>query len=76
MYENINFTIPTDLLTYRLVWGMRIILKYEKSARVVIGQHDTIYFGKYDNKKISKKDLEQLAKWGWYEEEESWAFNV
>lgn len=75
MYDNINFTIPTDLLTYRLIWGMRIILKYEQNARIVIGQHDTIYFGSYDQN-IDMEDLQQLIEWGWYEEEEAWAFNV
>lgn len=71
MYENINFTIPTDLLTYRLVWGMRIILKYEKAQEWLLV--NMILFILENT--IIKRSVRKI-KWGWYEEEESWAFNV
>lgn len=65
MYE---ITIPTDLLTYRLVWGMRIIKKAQEWLLV-----NMILFILENT--IIKRSVRKI-KWGWYEEEESWAFNV
>ena len=64
MYDNINFTIPTDILTFNLIWGMRTILKYQPNARI----HDTLYFGDINSTerlKISEEDETQMISWGW-----------
>ena len=75
MYENINFTIPEDLITKNFVKGIRLILQYQPDARIIVGQHDTIYFGNWYIEMYCEHKV-KMASWGGYKEEDYWAFNV
>lgn len=66
----------SDLITKNFMNGCQLILKYQPNARIVIGQHDTIYFGQYNGEDMNEEDWRNIRNWGWYEEEESWAINL
>lgn len=54
-----------------LIEGLQIITKYEPGAEIS-AQHDQIYAGSYQPKKLTKAEREEMEHAGWFGEEESW----
>ena len=58
----------------KLHMGLGIILEREPQAEVS-GHGETLYAGSFDGP-YTKGEREQLAKLGWHEDEEAWAFTT
>lgn len=63
----------------RILAGMNIIIKYCPDADIEAAEHDIIYSEYVDNvleAGLTKEDAEQLHKYGWMIEEDSFAHFV
>ena len=55
----------------RILEGLKIIEKYEPDFDTC-AEHDTIYAGSYNPGKMTKEEMAEMEKLGWFESEDSW----
>lgn len=67
-----NFPTPTDIKTQNFLKGVKLILKYQPSAKIQTWQDDTISLGRYDTEQMTKEEVKSMNEWGWYGHNYSW----
>jgi hypothetical protein len=62
----------TEQKEHRILSGMNLIAKYEPDADLS-AEHDIIWFGHYQPDLMTEEEREQMKRWGWHEDMESWS---
>jgi hypothetical protein len=68
--------IPSLEKTIYVINGINLILKYEPSDQIRHRDkflNDRLYFGSFSGKQMTPEELDNMKKWGWLEEYDSWA---
>lgn len=56
----------------RILNGMNLIAKYEPDADMH-AEHDQIWFGSYRPDLMTEEERQQMERWGWREDCDSWS---